>query len=139
MDVVALILNAEMADILFPKDENRFSKNSVFSGLRIPIEFLNPLCSTLQELILDRWRWRDCDCVSPVTTFAFALRHLPKLENAELEVPTIKVVKLLYQVGFVDQKSFEKAWRKAASTIGLDASSPTFCSGKIFQYLLVLF
>jgi len=131
MDVVALILNAEMADILFPKDENRLSKNSVFSGLRIPIEFLNPLCSTLQELILDRWRWRDCDCVSPVTTFAFALRHLPKLENAELEVPTIKVVKLLYQLGYVNQKPFEKAWRKAASIVGLDASSPTFCSGKL--------
>lgn len=54
LDIVALILNADMAAILFPKTEHyRWTNNSDLQGLRIPSQFLNPLCGTLRELLLD--------------------------------------------------------------------------------------
>lgn len=64
---------------------------------------------------------------------AFALRHLPKLENLDVYyVPTVEVVKLLYTMRNVDQKPFEKALKGAAS------SSFTFFSGKYFYLFPIL-
>ncbi len=143
MDVVALIVNANMADILFPKVGHGWSQDTVFRGLQIPSELLNPLCSTLKKLIIDQSSLgvprQDSN-----STFAFALRHLPYLEYLGLDKGSYYfpfcVVKQLYQVGnAVCQKGFEMAWRTAASSIGLDVASPTFFSGKFLNFILFLF
>ena len=94
----------------------------------MPIQFVNPLCSTLKELKLSGEY--GCDNATNECGYAFAMRHLPKLEIAELsEVHTIKVVKLLYQIRTVNQEGFEEAWRTGASRLGLDVESPSFFSG----------
>lgn len=114
--VVALICNAEMANILFPVDEHRpWMPQHIFSGLRIPCEFLNPLCSTLKELtILEQH--------NDLPTLCFALRHFPKLENLDVfYLDTIKMINLFYSLRDVDQKPFEEAW-----SLGLDVASSSF-------------
>ncbi len=134
-DIVALIVNAEMTDVLFPKDGHPWSQNSDFSSLRIPLQFLNPLCLTLKELILDSRKLEALKSVCE-SVYAFALRHLPQLEKIGVEpyLKPIEILKLLYQaMDTYDQKPFEEAWRKAASRLGLDVASPvTFFPGKYF-------
>jgi len=151
-DFVALIVNAEMAEILFPKHgRDRWSEYSVFSGLRIPLQFLNPLCSTLKEMILDTQKPDTFHCkYIKETVYAFALRHLPMLEKMDLgdEVgrvfpfTQVEAIKLLYYHASgrnSDQKPFEEAWRKAASRLGLDVASPvTFFAGNISISILFL-
>jgi len=92
-DIVALIVNAEMAKILFKNEGAKYPwcQDSLhLSSLRIPTQFLNPLCSTLKELILVRWRYDVF--FTPVMTFA--LRHLPKLED--LHVDGVRGAIILY-------------------------------------------
>lgn len=52
-DVLGLIIDGEMANILFPRDFHGWGHDSIFGGLRVPVEFMNPICFTLQELSLD--------------------------------------------------------------------------------------
>jgi len=128
-DILALIIKADMADILFAKDDSRWIEDSVLKDLRIPSQFVNPLCTSLKELLL-KGCFKSVICAPPKSVYAFALRHIPKLEVAELVVPTIQVVKLLNQVRAVHENGFETAWRKAASTLGLVVESPvSFFSG----------
>ena len=98
-------------------------------GLLLPKQFLNPLVSTLKELVLNRTRAKDR--VSLGFVFGFALRHLPKLENLNVaKVRSITAVLHLYQQRGADQEPFEEAWREAASRLGLDVALPvTFFSG----------
>jgi len=141
MDIVALIVKAEMSNILFQNDDElrrQWSEESVLRGLRIPCEFLNHLCSTLKELILGGRHNQSFFTTNHFCNFdyggcAFALRHLPKLEILDAYyLSTIKVVELLYTLRDVDQRPFEEAWRGAANRLGLDAASSsfTFFSGK---------
>lgn len=119
-----------MAEILFPKDDRRWSEDEVLQRLRLPEQFLNPLCTTLKEVKIEaafsRYFWFHSRKVKLQSSYAFALRHLFKLEHADLEDhPTINLVELLYQIGDVKQESFEEAWREAASRLGLDVIEPS--------------
>jgi len=111
-DVLGLIINEELASTLFLTNDDRWSKDSVLQGLRIPSEFLNPLCSTLQELSLlcENWGQR-CLCCDPNSMYAFSLRHLPKLRVLTSEIPTCQVIRCLYNVkdNQYEQAEFEEA------------------------------
>jgi len=118
-----------MAEILFPKDDRRWSEDQVLKRLRLPEQFLNPLCTTLKEVKIEAknsmYFGFHSRKVKLQSSYAFALRHLFKLEHADLEDhPTINLVELLYQIGDVKQESFEEAWREAASRLGLDVIEP---------------
>ena len=139
MDILALIVKEDVADILFPKDNHRWSEDSTLGGLQFPSEFLNPLCFTLKELLLVRTHWICIRCGVPESSNAFALRHLRKLEVAKLVGGTVNVVKLLYQMRFVHQRGFEASCMDACSRLGLHVSSRivpvSFFSGKyIIRY-----
>ena len=131
MDIVALIFNADMVNLLFSKDDHHhWSQNSVLKGLRVPFQLVNPLFKTLKELVLNRIVYHfKSNGVATKFDYASALRHLPELENLEIDVPTIQVVELLYDVGADNQESFEKAWKNAASSLGLDVEKS--CMAKL--------
>ncbi len=145
-DFVALIVNAEIAEILFPIDgwNPAWSENSVYNGIfQIPFQFLNPLCSTLKELILDPQEFYSYDSKFSVdSVFAFALRHLHMLEKIDVGtyhlLTILEAIKLLHQVFCknsrnLNQTPFEVTWRHAASHLGLHVASPvTFFPGKYF-------
>ena len=111
-DVLGLIINKELASTLFLTNDDRWNKDSVLQGLRIPSEFLNPLCSTLQELSLLCGNWgQRCLCCDLNSMYAFSLRHLPKLRVLTLEIPTCQVIRCLYNVkeNQDEQVEFEEA------------------------------
>ncbi len=137
VDIVALIVNAEIAKDFYESNavQHQWILDLDFSSLRIPCELLNPLCSTLKELILKERSTKISSITTSIQTngCAFALRHLPKLENLDVyAVITVDVVKLLYTLRDVDQKPFEKALKEAANFYRLVAASSsfTFFSGK---------
>lgn len=88
MDFLALIVNGDVADVLFSRDDHRWSEDAVLAGLRIPQELLNPLCHTLQQLILRESHHMERGRAVP-EFYAFALRHLHTLEVANLEVSNL--------------------------------------------------
>lgn len=149
-DALALIVVGDLADILFPyydglsekefesmasrifsklpsdSDEIYWSEDSVLAGLRVPYEFLNPLCFTLRELNFNEWKYQD-----PFTggVMAFALRHLPKLVTMEPKhgeaIPLIKLVYNEEKMLETRQVDFGEACRKAAITIALEVDPLT--------------
>jgi len=68
-----------MSDILFPtttNDAGRWSRDSVLEGLQVPVEFLNPLCRTLQEFAVHHfgsWSGGYCgDCYPTLSASDYA-------------------------------------------------------------------
>ena len=76
LDLFALLLG-EWNDILFPIECDRFRDDSVLKSLKIPSQFLSPLCFTLKELFLVQPE----EPTPLVVTYAFAMRYLSKLES----------------------------------------------------------
>lgn len=150
-DALALIVAGDLADILFPyyeglsekefesmashifskplpdSNEIYWSEDLVLPGLRVPYEFLNPLCFTLRELNFNEWKYQDPFTAGGV--MAFALRHLPKLVTMEPKpgeaIPLIKLVYNAEKMLETRQVDFGKACRKAAITIALEVDAPT--------------
>jgi len=144
-DIFALIVKEDMAEILFPKDDRRWSEDEVLLGLRLPEQFLNPLCTTLKEVKIEALYTMYFGFFSRKvklqSSYAFAIRHLSKLEHADLEdYPTIDLVELLYRIGEVNREGFNEAWREAASRLGLDViEPPCFVSGNLNLFPSFLF
>jgi len=154
-DVLELIFVGELAAILFPshefdemseEDSNKlmkfmfgkppkgkktafdgnWSRDSVLPGLRVPPEFLNPLCSTLRELhYFDEWRGFIPDPFTD-SLLAFALRHLPELvtqtPSHDKVIPLIKLIYKTEKMLEVRQLNFGEACRKAAHSIGFQVN-----------------
>lgn len=138
-DILGLIVKPELAEVLFASTEERWSNDSALSSLRVPSELLNPLCSTLTQLILKHscndsytkssFPDEDCDCHPSVSgsTLAFALRHLPKLLTMDTFIPTSEVVKILYHAKEIQQqhqKELEELFQDAASRIDRKLETP---------------
>jgi len=114
-DVLGLIVG-DLANILFSYDGEEFNesgrwlKDPLLVDLRVPAEFLSPICFSLEHLDLQTNR----PCEHAFTNrhsewaFAFALRHLPKLESISIlnyrdretfafhTVDHVQSIKLLY-------------------------------------------
>ena len=160
-----LIIRGEVSDILFPIDDEGWSHDLVLAGLQVPYELLNPLCQTLQELNVEtghacfiqpdvdgKRNWLVLERVFPsASTYAFALRQLPKLKKIKLDVPLNEIFKILYAAKEVDnqqqQTEFERDCQNAAISSGAleensIISSPIPFSGKYdnnsFIWLIII-
>lgn len=87
VDVLSLILIEELVDQMFVEgskpwwriEETMWGEDETLQRLRVPPGCLTPLCSTLEYLYLG-----GCNHTGRlVSTFALALRHLPKLQNLD--------------------------------------------------------
>jgi len=133
-DVLDLIFNEKLADTFFLTNDERWSKDSVLQGLRIPSEFLNPLCSTLQKLRLECLNdGRPCLCCAPESMYAFGLRHLPKLRVFTSEIPTCQVIRHLYNV--IENQDEQAEFEEASSCV---TAAPLF-SGYSFTLIFKLY
>jgi len=153
-DVLELIFVGDLAAILFPSYEfyemsedyldsllgsvfgkppngtkstfdGNWSRDSVLPGLRVPPEFLNPLCSTLRKFdYFNDWEYNP----DPFTDslLAFALRHLPNLETQtpshDKVVPLIKLIYKTEKMLEVRDLNFGEACREAAQSIGFQVN-----------------
>jgi len=123
-DFLGLVVVGDLAEVIFPADNDGWSHDAVLPALSVPPEFLNPLCSTLK--ILD---YHEC-CKEPVkdSVRAFALRHLPKLVTLKPEfdeaASLVKVVYMAEKKLNETRQDFVEACRAAALGIGLKIPSP---------------
>jgi len=80
-DLLGLILG-DVADVLFPLDDEGWSEDSVLGSLWIPQEFMKPLCFTLKKLTIVCLCNDLTDCTHrsfSQAVYAFVFRHLRKL------------------------------------------------------------
>jgi len=108
-----------------PAFDGNWSRDSVLPGLRVPPEFLNPLCSTLREIeYFDDWRFNP----DPFTDYllAFALRLIPNLlTQSSHHDKVVRLIKLIYKsekMLEVRQLNFGEACREAAQSIGFQVN-----------------
>jgi len=113
------LLLGEWNESLFPTDSLQWSDDSTIKGLKVPSEFLTPLCFTLKKLLFHSDR--DADAPTPSDSMCtFVLRHLPHLEEFLLRADSVKVVKAFYQTEMIESKQaeFEDHCRYVADRIG---------------------
>jgi len=149
--IMALVVNRDVADILFSRVERRWNQNPLLSDFIIPFEFLNPLCFTLKDVFMSwRYCWKTPD--HDLSTHAFILRHLTKLEVVYLGgTGLIDVVERLYKTVHVRNEKFEKICVETASRAGLSVTSHltfigesysfaslSICFTKLYAYLKIL-
>jgi len=127
------------------QDAHAWCRHSVIEKLLVPSQFLSPLCMTLEKLHLN-WVCLMCDLgLNPRDlhrTFAFALRHLPKLRIFDAEEMCNEVVgqgiEALHSAGTLQHSDFELACEEAAELIGLERNSASLpssaYSGKHYYY-----
>lgn len=128
MDVLRLIVVGDLVDIVFRQDSSEdddidWSQDSFLPGLRVPSEFLNPLCFTLKSSDLEEPLISD-------SVKAFVLRHLPNLFRPEYLHPepcceAPRFIKLVYQAKKLLETlrlDFGEACRAAAQRIGLNVN-----------------
>ena len=109
-DILALLISGDVADVLFPyNNDGRWSRDSVLESLRLPFQYLNPLCFTLEELSLKyNTIWKD-------STLAFALCHLPKLRKLETKqhgLDTVEAIKIIYRVEETLKQKVTSNWMR---------------------------
>ena len=142
-DILAIILG-ELVDYLIGPHEffneqpyRRFKKvdwaeDAALGHLRVPPEFLTPLCFTLRHLELIEYLDHHYYSAAIDPKIAgFILRHMPLLEKLESCSGTVKAVHLLHReteepgesLGSI-QVIFEQACRDAINLHGLDLCSP---------------
>ena len=151
--IMALVVNRDVADILFSRVERRWNQNPLLSDFIISFEFLNPLCFTLKDFsVWWPYCWKTPDHY--LSTKAFVLRHLTKLELVDLGgAPTnlIDVVEHLYKTVRVRNEKFEKVCFETASRAVLSVTSHltfigesysfasfSICFTKLYAYLKIL-
>ena len=126
IDVLSLILIGKLVGQMFSdgerpwwgKEDTKWSVDKTLQRLRVPSDCLTPLCSTLQYLYLGNYFY---DTGHLNSTFAFALRHLPMLQNLDVrDSSTSMAVEMFHDsVGMEDlsiQDDFEEFF-------GLDKNS----------------
>lgn len=128
MDVLRLIVVGELADIVFRQDsadatlsdddDIDWSQESFLPGLRVPSEFLNPLCFTLKD-----FNYKEKPVIND-SVRAFVMRHLPNSMNMppDPDEEAARFIKLVYQAEKLletRQLDFGEACRAAALRIGL--------------------
>jgi len=143
-DLLGLILG-EVADVLFPLDNEGWSEDTVLESLWVPQEFMRPLCFTLQEFEVFCICMDSTKCphrLFPLSAYAFVLRHLRNLNSVQFLgyrcFPTIlspKLLEVLKKEKIESQQAeFEEACLAAAATyVGLERnlSGPlSYLSGK---------
>jgi len=109
-DILALLIAGDVADILFPyNNDDRWSRDPVLESLRLPFQYLNPLCFTLEELSIKyNTIWKD-------STLAFALCHLPKLRKLETKqhgLDTVEAIKIIYRVEETLKQKVTSTWMR---------------------------
>ena len=115
-DFFALLLG-EWNDVLFPIECDRFRDDSVLKSLKIPSEFLSPLCFTLKELFL----YHSDKSTPSVATFAFAMRHLSKLKSiTDKWIDIADILKFIHKMKGMETKQaeFEEFCRESALCTG---------------------
>jgi len=129
VDVLSLVLIGELVDEMFKgnyHEETEWSADETLQHLRVPPEYLTPLCSTLQHLQLGDCDYYGClDC-----TFAFALRHVPPLQNLDVKLrdwSTSVAVKIFHDTSGMEERKiqadFENLCRNIKCKISLEKNS----------------
>lgn len=128
MDVLRLIVVGDLADIVFRQDsadatfsdddDIDWSQESFLPGLRVPSEFLNPLCFTFKH-----FNYKE-EPLFTDSVEAFVMRHLPNFfdEYPDPDEEAARFIKLVYQAEKLletRQLDFGEACRAAALKIGL--------------------
>jgi len=150
-DVLGLI-SGDLADILFPSEDQGWSEDSVLIGLRVPSEFLNRLCFTLEKWDL---RYYSTSRHAPPSSysdspFAFALRHLPRLRSLDIrhvdergvfvKDRTIRSITLLQREDKMRIQPYQADFEKDCHEASLShndfprnlITSPSLCYGNFF-------
>jgi len=124
--VLSLIVVGELVDgIMLTKNhrETKWSLDATLQRLRVPPEYLTPLCSTLKHLHIKISKSYCYDSMN--STLAFALRHLPMLQNLD---SNSMAVKIFYDTcGLIDSKmqsEFEEVCRKAKNVSNFSSALP---------------
>jgi len=116
------LLFGEWNVALFPTDKNKkWSHDSVIKVLRVPSEFLTPLCFTLKQLLFEDPNRHTAAITPSDSMYALALRHLPKLELLDARSLSARAVKAFYKAEMIESKQaeFEKYHcRDVAERIG---------------------
>ncbi len=94
-----LLIKRDFVEALFPVENEGWCEDSLLEKLRIPTEFLNPLCFTLQQFdVLHKNAHFDYG-----SEYVFALRHLPALKfwypeggPCDLNIP-VHLIKTLFR------------------------------------------
>ena len=121
--IMPLIVNRDVVDILFSRNERRWNQNPLIGDFVIPSEFLNPLRFTLKGLSLNLsssgCRRSPQQAELELSIPAFALRYLTKLDNVSFgRESTIDVVEHLYKTfQLIRNEEFKKACIETASRI----------------------
>jgi len=157
MDLLKLIVKEELADIIFARpsqDDEGWTEDSVLVSLRIPTEYLNPICFTLEDMYTDdvccrcapseSCGWNDWTDNPSCAATAFARRHLARRHVMGVEgfivgdYWTAETIKQIYKAprNETQQADFEKDCREAAHRIGLTtASSTLLAKGRHFYFV----
>jgi len=135
-DILELLLGDYMIHQLIPFENSLWSNDVVLKSLRIPKEFLTPLCSTLQKIELlclcstsdcSYFRYADYQIV-----LQFAAVHVEELQFIQFgQSITASSVKLLEFIKRY-RRSFDKVYREVAAFVGESnlIGFPTYLSGK---------
>jgi len=136
LDFFALLLG-EWNHVLFPINCDRFIDDFFLESMKIPSEFLSPLCFTLKELFL----MQPEEPTPSVATYAFALCHLSKLESTcKSKLDMAQILKFIRELkdGQTKQAEFEEYCRESALRTGRKRKlSGPFCflPGNILPHL----
>ncbi len=152
-DIIRLLLG-DMADALFCYNNDYGlswdAVDSILEVLRVPSDFLSPLCFTLEKFFLEcdqkhGYSNNNCGCFDGVShsAFAFAFRYLPMLQqfNDSTRTRKAQVLKILHKTQSVDlgiqQLKFEEVCKKFATSIdGFQRNLvPSIPSGKLVYSL----
>jgi len=115
-DVLSLIIIGELVDQMFEshscsyRKKTNWSVDEILASLRVPPEYLTPMCFTLQHLDIENSNWRDCFD----STLAFALRHLPVLQQLVCDTSeVVAAVKIFHETSRMEefQTEFEELCR----------------------------
>ncbi len=106
-DLLGFILGEKIRVIT---NDERWNQDSNLEGLQIPPELLNPLCFTLQELVLQS-SGNHSSLSASVCAFA-ALRNLPKLRKIDMNnkaalMGILKIIHNIEEKGIQDHQQAE--------------------------------
>ena len=141
-DIIAIVLGELATHLIGPQERYQeqpywhfkqvdWAEDAALGHLRVPPEFLTPLCFTLRHLeIIEYLNHHYYPAIDPAIA-AFVLRHMPRLEKLESCSGTEKAIRILHKEteeakessGSV-QLDFEQACREAIQIHGLALRNP---------------
>jgi len=135
-DLLELLLGDYVTDKLTPfKNVSLWSNDVVLKSLRVPQEFLTPLCSTLQKielLCLCSTFYCLCNRSSHQSALSFAVAHLLEVQNIQCGQSSTSSSKICSELIEDYRVSFEIGYREAAAFVGDSdiIGFPAYLSGK---------